>query len=216
MPHFFISILAEGHPIRAQLAMPTVFATMAGANALILIGTAVLGLLAETVHPERHILLALFTLIITCLVQTVFFMYFAVTGKLMIQAVGLSDLDNAPLVRSRELKNRAMRWLGVVVTAAVVTGITGAARWHSAAAHDGSYLHILTASLAVGTMFVGFYQEYNLTVLHSTLLSGVLAEYTRLRAEGDRAGDGPALTEAGGDRAEDSPALTKGEHPDNA
>ena len=177
--------------------MPTIFATMAIANALILIGTAVLGLLAETLHPERHILLALFTLIITCLVQTVFFMYFAVTGKLMIQAVGLSDLDNTPLIRSRKLKSLAMRWLGVVVVAAIVTSVTGAARWHSAAAHDGSYLHILTASLAVGTMFVAFYQEYNLMVRNSTLLSSVLSEYTRLRAAGDRPEDSPALTRAG-------------------
>ncbi len=168
--------------------MPTAFAWMAVANAFILVGTAALGLLAETVLPERHILLAVFTLVITCLVQTVFFMYFAVTGKLMNQAVGLSDLDNAPLVRSRELKSRAMRWLGVVVVAVVVSGITGAARWHGAADHDGSYLHILTASLAVGTICVGFYQEYDLTVRNSRLLSGVLSEYTRRRGGGADAG----------------------------
>jgi hypothetical protein len=161
--------------------MPTVFAWMAVANVLILIGTATLGLLADTLHAERHILLAVFTLVITALVQTVFFMYFAVTGKLMGQAVGLSDLGDAPLAQSRELKRRATRRLGVVMGAALATGITGAARWHGAADHDDSYLHILTASLAVGAICAAFYQEYRLTVLNHRLLSSVLSEYTRRR-----------------------------------
>lgn len=166
----------------AQSIMPTVFAWMAGCNVVILIGTATLGLLVGTLHPELHILVAVFTLIITCLVQTIFFMSFVISGKVMNQAVGIAELDAAPLRRARELKRRATRTLAVVITAVIATGITGAARWHADTNPDGSYLHILVASVAVGIICAAFYRQLGLTIQNSRLLAAVLAEYTDRRS----------------------------------
>lgn len=158
--------------------MPRVFACLAVSDVLILLGTAALGLLVEGRQIERHILLAVFTLVITCLIQAVFFTYFAVTGKLVVQAVTLGNMDPAPVAESKGLKRKASLWLGVAMAGAMAAGGTGAARW-------GGYLlptmHLVFAFGGIVIQVWAFIRQYDLVCRNAELLARTLRDYETQR-----------------------------------
>lgn len=158
--------------------MRTAFAWLVVCNGLILLGTAGVGLWASTSTVELHILLAVFTLVVTCGIEAVYFTYFVVTGKLIVQAVSLGGMDTGPLERSGALKRSAARWLAITFAAMLTMTATGAIHW-------AKTIHVAWHWLAVGAGLVGllvaFYRQYDLLVQSELLLHETMTRYAELR-----------------------------------
>lgn len=91
--------------------------------------TAVVGLMVtEETGFARHFLLGLMTGFYTCLVHIVVFMYFAVSGKIIEQAVRAGQTERDTLGRVIDLKAKAVRTGAIgMVAILIVIGLGGAA-----------------------------------------------------------------------------------------
>ncbi len=160
--------------------MRRIYGCLSAGNLLVLVGTAVLGLLAIGGTADRHILLALFALLLSCLIQVIVFTYFTVTGKMIGQAVHLGGLEPAPIGEVRRLKRSATHLLAVLVAAIVVVTATGAEFRHTGA---GSALHLGSACLLVLVHVFVFYRQYALIVENGAVLERTLLAYRKRRQE---------------------------------
>ena len=156
--------------------MPRIFLGLSGGLVLVLFGAAGLGMAGAAVGPERHILLAVFALLLGCLVQVVVLTYLNVTGKLIAQALHAAHKSLDPLMRMRKLKRRATHLIGLALLSALPVIATGAQSWRTA---DGSNLHLLTASLGVAIHLFVLYQQYGLIVENASIVASVLAKHSR-------------------------------------
>ncbi len=107
---------------------------------------------AERAAVSTHVALAVFTLLLACLIHTVVFTYFTVTGKLIQQSLALGKFDiptgMAPVKRR---KAWVTRMLGASVAPIVLVVGTGAwgvegvphQRWHFAAGLLVTIVHLL-------------------------------------------------------------------------
>ena len=162
--------------------MPRIFACLSVANALLLLATGVFGLLAARVSVDRHVLMAVLALLMSCLVQVAAFTYLTVTGKMIAQAVFLADLDRAVLVEVRRMKRRVTLWLPLVLGSLVLVTGTGAWLWRGGA--EASFHYV-----SAGAVFVAHAwacrREYAVIVENSDLLTRVLNQYSsRQRTRG--------------------------------
>ncbi len=159
------------------------FACLAIGQVIVLLGAAAVGLVWPGDMANRHILLAVFALLLSCLIQVVVFTYLTVTGKVIIQAVHLGSLSAEPIEEARRLKRSVTRLIGLIVSAIVwVTG-TGAQFWrtgNSAGFLDGG-LHALAAALAVAVHLYVFYRDFTLIAENVAVLECTLGAYSRRR-----------------------------------
>jgi hypothetical protein len=161
--------------------MPRIFGCLGAANLILLVSTALAGFLDPAPAADRHVLLAVFTLLLTCLVQVLAFTYLIVTGKVLAQAVHLGRLDTAAVNRAKELKRFATRTLACVVVGAVIVTATGAAAWRGGDPH----LYHLPASIAfVGVLAWGLFRQYDLVCRNARLLEQTLASYSARKEHG--------------------------------
>jgi hypothetical protein len=167
--------------------VPFVFIWLAVANLVVLLLTAVFGLFADAVHPERHILLATFTLLVTVLVQAIVLTYFAATGRMLIQAVRLAGLGEQVLREARGLKRAATRGIGLVMAAVVVTVVTGAAGWN---APVRTTYHLSAAGILLLTVGYALYRQYLLVADNAALMEQTMEQYTQARTRGEAARPG--------------------------
>ena len=154
--------------------MPRVFGCVAVAHAFLMVATGVLGLVGQGVHTQRHIVLAIFTLILGCLLQIVVFMYFAVSGKMMRQAIHFGRLDTAPLIQLAARKRRVTILLAVFVVSVLFSTATGAAHWRSGQAGT---LHMLAAGIALVVQLGCWFADFLLVSAHSVVFDRVMREY---------------------------------------
>ncbi len=154
--------------------MPRVFGCIAIAHAFLLVATGVLGLVGTGVHTQRHIVLAIFTLFLGCLLQIVVFMYFAVSGKMMRQAIHFGRLDTAPLVQLDRRKRGITLVLAVFVVSVLFSTATGAAHWRSG---QSGTLHLLAAGISVIVQLGCWFADFLLVAAHSFVFDRVMREY---------------------------------------
>ena len=154
--------------------MVRVFAGLALSNGLLFLGTAVAGLLRLGGSADRHVLLAVITLIFTCFLQVLTFTYFTVTGKMIGQMVHLAGLDPEPLVAVRRTKKAMTRQLGVVMAGVVLVAATGGALWRGG---SSSLWHVAAGALTILVYLVVAYRQFNLIVLNTRLVDRVARTY---------------------------------------
>jgi len=126
--------------------MPRVFASLAIAALTLFTLTAATALASGGSAPDRHILLALGTLLLSCFIQVVAFTYLTVTGKVVAQAVHFAHLDPAPLWTVKQYKRRFTHKLALVMASVVLVSATGGAAWRS---REALVLHIPAAVLTL-------------------------------------------------------------------
>lgn len=155
--------------------MPRIFVAFVTGHLLVLMGVAGLGLLDPAPAPTRHVTLAVFALLLSCLLHVMVFMYLTVTGKVIVQAVHLGGLDLAPVYEAKRLKARFIRILAAVVAALVLVTATGAYQWREGVS---SYVHFSAASGFFLVHFLAAYLEFDLICRNKALLNRVLRTYT--------------------------------------
>lgn len=158
--------------------MPRIFVSLAIGNGLVLVGTAVLGWLRVWPTPERHVLLAVFSLLVSCLVQVLLVTYFSITGKLVAQAVHLGGLDVKPLMALNRRKRAVMRRLGFVLASVVLVTSVGAAHWSYG---TWASVHSVAALVVLCVHMVVLFQQYFLVAENAADVERTMSAYTLQR-----------------------------------
>lgn len=154
------------------------FLGLASANTLLLFATAALGLFAESVGETRHVALAIFTLLLSVLVQVLTFTYFTVTGKMIGQAVHIGGLGDECLQTVKRLKMRVTRCLGVSVVSLVLVTGSGADLWAGGQQASGVLgPHVLWGFAATAVLVLSLFFEFGLIVENGRLFDRVMREY---------------------------------------
>ena len=156
--------------------MPRIFAAFVTGHLFVVMAVAALGLVDSAPEPTRHIALALFALLLSGLLQTVVFIYLAVTGKIIVQAVHLAQFDVAPIHDAKRIKARFMRVMAAVIAIILVITATGAHQWREGVS---SYLHLSAASVFLVVHLASAYLEFGLIRENEALLARVLDRYGR-------------------------------------
>lgn len=154
--------------------MVRVFVWLAIGNLGVLVAVFVLGITSDAAAVERHIALAVFALLLSCLIQVVVFTYFTVTGKMIAQAVHLGGLGFEPVTLSKERKRRITRLMAALIGAVVVLTATGALHWRGD--HSGPW-HLATAMLAIGIHVYVYFGEFGLIAENAASLERTMSMY---------------------------------------
>jgi glucan phosphoethanolaminetransferase (alkaline phosphatase superfamily) len=158
--------------------MPHVFASLAVANLVLFAFSTAFALSSAASARDRHILLAVFSLLLSCFIQVLVFTYLTVTGKVIAQAVHLARLDPGILTRAREAKRSFTHCLAIIVAAVVLLSATGGAVWHSQRALA---VHVPVAILAV-ILHAWLYRKQHVFVRRNAqLLTATLRAYSMWR-----------------------------------
>lgn len=173
--------------------MPRIFASLAFGNFVILVLAAGFGFARL---PDRHIPLAVFALLVSCLVQVAVVIYLSVTTRMVSQALHLGGFDLSPLARIRRYKRDAMRFVALIMVGIVAVTATGAARWRGGGS-IGEW-HLFAVGLSLALHLVAFYRQYTLIVANTEVVDGVLKAYGERRRSiaGDSTTPGVADGEA--------------------
>ena len=159
--------------------MSRVFLSVAVSEALLLISTAVLGLLHDHETMRRsHVALAVFSILLACLINVGSFTYLIVVSKLIHQAVALGRLDLAPFEESRNAKRRMARLLGVATLTLVPAIATGA--WRLGGPEDSNW-HMIAGFAALLVQLSVFHLQYGLIVESQARLADVMELYRAAR-----------------------------------
>lgn len=158
--------------------MARVFIYLSVANIILLIGTAMIGLLKWEPAPDRHIILAVLTLMLSSLLQVLTFTYFNVTGKMVTQAVHLSSADMAPIYEQKRVKYRFMWLMAMIVGCFLFSITTGATRWRTG---DTGYEHLLSAGIMILVHLIVLMKEYSLILDNSVIVKKELQAYEHWR-----------------------------------
>lgn len=159
--------------------MARTFIYLAIGNFLVLIATGATGLLHEVVGTQRHVVLAVFTLLVSCLVQVLVMTYFSVTGRVVSQAIHLANLDPAPLKTIARCKRTVTHRIFLLLGAVVFVTAAGAARWRSGAP---SQLHLLSAGAVLLVHWIVLSRQYRAIVTTQGVSEIVLSAYGAWRS----------------------------------
>jgi|GEM_PF-2030310 len=154
--------------------MPRVFVCLAIATSLVLLMTAALGIVRGSMPVDVHVLLAVFALLVSCLVQVVVLMYVSVTGKAVAQAVHLGKFDLAPLEAIRRTKRSVVHTVALVVFSIVFVVATGAIHWQSG---EWRLLHDVAAGLVIVLHGVAFVRQFELIIDHKATVTTIMNAY---------------------------------------
>jgi len=158
--------------------MPSIFACLAIANLLLLAASGAMGFFAPRWGVDRHVLLAVMSLLFGCFVQVVAFTYLTVTGKMVAQAVHLGGLDASILLTAKAYKRGVTRCLAVALGAVIFVTATGAVAWRMGGT---TIWHNVAAGLALVVHLGAFWREYEIVFLNSLLVRRTLEEYEKVR-----------------------------------
>ncbi|MHC4696368.1 MAG: hypothetical protein ACYTFA_06475 [Planctomycetota bacterium] len=158
--------------------MPRVFVGLAIGNVVVLLAAAATGRTALDSTDARHVLLALFSLLLSCLIQVALMTYLSVAGKIVAQALHLGHLDLAPLADVRRLKRTMTSLIAVVLAGVVFATATGAATWQT---EEKSVLHMAAAAVLLAAHLWAFFREYKLVVEMASILERTLWAYDEHR-----------------------------------
>lgn len=154
--------------------MPYIFLSLACGQLIVLLATGALGMVAAETAADRHVLLAVFALLLSCLIQVIVLTYLTVTGKMIAQAVHLAKLDLHPIRTSRHLKRSTTRLLGCVIATVVLVTATGA--YHLRTGSDGT-VHFAVAGVLLLVHVFALYKEYGLILENRALVERTLELY---------------------------------------
>ena len=156
--------------------MPRIFACVVTGQLIVLLAAAAFGLFKWDPTVGRHVILAVFALILCCLIQVVAFTYLTITGKMIVQAVHLGGLSTDSLQRAAAIKRSMTRAVGAAVLGIVIVTSTGAYHWRA-----GSSLpyHLPAACLAIAGQVGSAIFQYTLIARNAALVRSVLADYSR-------------------------------------
>jgi hypothetical protein len=143
---------------------------------------------AHTGLRQPHVVLGLFVLLLTCLIQVAAFTYLTVTGKLIAQATHLGGLPAEHIDAAGRTKVQLTRWVGVSVLACLIVVASGARRWRLG---DDSSVHLLVTMGFLVVQLLVVSCEFVLVSANATRVDQVVAEYDRRRRAGQTAGAGP-------------------------
>ncbi len=160
--------------------MKRVFTALAASELILLVLTGTVGLLHVDPQADRHVLLAVLTLLLSCFVQVVVFTYFSVLGKTVAQALHLAKLPLDPLEEIKRLKRSTLWAVAMVMGVNLALVISGARYWRLH--HPGS-LHLLWASVAFVVHVAAYLWQYRLVTGGSQLAERALDAYTKRRKE---------------------------------
>lgn len=155
--------------------MPRIFVAFVTGLLLVLVAVAGLGLFVGDQDPTRHIALAVFALLLSCLLQATVFIYLTVTGKIIVQAVHLGDSDHTPIHEVKRIKMQFTVILATVVAVIVFVTATGAYQWREGVR---SYVHFAAAALFLLVHLVAAYHQFGLICRNKALMGRVLTAYT--------------------------------------
>jgi len=155
--------------------MPRVFAPLATANILLVAANTLLGLSAPAIPNSYHVALAIFTLILTCLIQVLWFTYLTITFKLMGQAVHIGKLPLEHLLAAKEIKRRMTHCLAVAVGTVLLTTATGADSWRAGV---GGCVHLLLGLIFLLLLPYLLFTEFTLIARNAALVAAVMGQYT--------------------------------------
>ncbi|MFQ5461816.1 MAG: hypothetical protein ACE5E5_04225 [Phycisphaerae bacterium] len=168
--------------------MRQVFIGLSVSNVFLLLGTFLLGLRPERFGgADRHILLAVLTCMLTCLVQVVVFTFLSVSGRLISQAVHLGTLPPTPIETIRGLKRRTGRCLAGLALLLVLAVASGAAHWRSGAY---AWPHFLLVSLFLAAHFPVLLLEWQVIDRTRHLVDETMGAYRLARANRQEAVSG--------------------------
>lgn len=159
--------------------MARTFTYLAIGNFLVLIATGAAGLLHDFVGTQRHIVLAVFTLLVSCLVQVLAMTYFSVTGRVVSQAVHLAGLDSAPLRTMQRCKRVVTHRIFLLLGAVVLVTASGAARWRSS---EPGELHLICAGAILLVHWVVLSGQYRAIAIAEDVSRRALTEYGAWRS----------------------------------
>lgn len=162
--------------------MPRVFASLAIAEIIVLLITGGVGFAHLDPNGDRHVLLAVFAALLSCLIQVVLFTYFSVAGKMIAQAVHLGQLPTNPIPRLQRLKRSIFHCLALVIASVVLVTISGARHWSLG---NQATTHLTMAGILLVAHGFLYYRQYSLVCRGSSLLNETLQAYQRVRAAKD-------------------------------
>ncbi len=163
-----------------------------------MIATLSIGLIVGDLHPPHqaaidrlatvHRLAGLATALVIVLVNSIVVTYFVGTSRWCKEVIETYNLDRALLRRSTALKRRAFPWAISAMLVIVGVGALGAAgdpaaSWHPGDSANWVWPHFIGA--LAGMAFVGwaFFQEGQRIAEHHTVITDILIEVRRIRAE---------------------------------
>lgn len=146
--------------------MPRIFASLAIATLILFALTAAFAFLDSGPAPDRHVLLAVGTLLMSCFIQIVGFTYLTVTGKVIAQAAHLANLDPACLISVKNYKRSFTHCLALAIMGVVLASATGGAAWRTP---DALAVH-LPAAMIVATIHVWVYRRQYHVLRHNNQL----------------------------------------------
>lgn len=154
--------------------MPRIFACVAVAQLLVLMGAAGLGLASEEATVQRHVVLALFFLLFNCLVQVVLFTYFTVAGKMISKAVHLGGFGQQAVEETKRLKRQILYSVAAIFLTMVVSTATGAWAWRSG---GSAPWHLAAGGVLLVAHCSVCYVEFGLASRMAGLMAKTLASY---------------------------------------
>ncbi len=154
--------------------MARTFTYLAISNLIVFIGVAALGLVKLDETPDRHVLLAVFALMVSALVQVVTFTYFTVTGKMMFQAMHHASIGRARLDEVKSLKRSMTHCVAGIFASGVLATATGAMQWRDG---PNMYLHLMAAMLLLVCHVFLLMREYHLVVSNAQVFDELMSEY---------------------------------------
>ena len=158
--------------------MPRIFASLAIATLTLFALTAAIALTDSGSAPDRHVLLAVGTLLISCFFQVVGFTYLTVTGKVIAQAAHFASLDPACLVSVKQYKRSFTRHLALAIGSVVLASATGGAAWRS---RDALAVHIPAAMIAAIIHVWVYRRQYHVLLRNAQLVETTLKAYSAWR-----------------------------------
>lgn len=168
--------------------MPRIFAGLAVSQLLVTLGAAGLGLAHFDAEPDRHILLAVFAIVLSCFIQVVTFTYLTVTGKMIVQAVHLGGMALDPVREVKRLKRSLTHTLGLLLAAWVLSAATGGHLWR---VEGTTIYHMGAAGVIVAAHLLVYYRQFKLILQNAALVDRTLAAYRRRDPAGSATGESP-------------------------
>ena len=158
--------------------MPRIFASLAIATLTLFALTAAIALTDSGSVPDRHVLLAVGTLLISCFIQVVGFTYLTVTGKVIAQAAHFASLDPACLAKVKQYKRSFTRQLALGIVSVVFASATGGAAWRS---RDVLAFHVPATMIAAMIHVWVYGGQYHVLRRNADLVKMTLTAYSLWR-----------------------------------
>ncbi len=158
--------------------MSRVFSGLAIGNVLVVVAAGAFGWFKPDVQPDRHVLLAVFGLLISAFVQVLTFTYFTVTGKIVLQSVHLAGHDPSAAGEVERIKRSMSYHLLVLVLGVVVMTVSGAIHWRTGGA---AMIHMFSAAGFIPLLCAVLVGEYTLIARNRNVLDGATRAYETWR-----------------------------------